>query len=762
MPSQPSSASPSSHPPPSSASAAPHARGDSPRATSRDLRKAAKARVGKSIRGKWTLDALLGVGGMASVYAATHRNGSRAALKILHPELAADDGLRARFVREGYVANRVDHPGRVAVLDDDVTEQGAPFLVMELLDGQTLRQRLKREDCLPPAEALWIAAEVLDTLDPFHRQRVVHRDLKPGNIFLSRANAELEVKLLDFGISKIRHSHSVVTQDQSVIGTPFYMSPEQAEGEVQDIDHRTDIFSLGVIAYLSLSGRLPFSAPTTPGVLFQVCYKEPRPITEVVPGMPRRVHEVLSRALAKDKEQRYGRVDEFTTDLSLALYGAKVSAPTVPNIPVRALDSDTEQTPISRVGTPSYVTLEPSALHTWDGESSQDSGARGITGPGLPVGEARRFPALPGTGEQSGAAPDEGEDDLELRATVPATAGMRAPAPEVKGPLPSGARSDQAPLHPLVPVEEPASGSRPLSDAGDELRETPPAPGEDAAPEASVAPAPAEPAASAPEVPAAPLPVPEPNYGAPEDSAPSTLTQAVGQRAELELPDPVGPPRRWARVAVVALSAAVVLGGAGAVALLVGTEEPTATLVSAGGAAVDAPDAGSAEVRMRLKLTPESARVFVDGELRTDNPLVLPRSGATHRLRVEADGYVARVFSLPATDNREVLVVLTPAEPAEADQAKSKRAEPDAKPRRAERRTPRRSAPSPRSAQTPPKKSAPAADKPRDKAPAPRPAPPDRRNQVDPLAEPDKPSPRPPRPRPSKPKKDEAYLYDDI
>src|SRR5262245_41506915 len=152
-----------------------------------DEKAKARARVGLTIKNKWRLDSLLGVGGMASVYAATHRNGSRAALKILHTEFARDPGIRERFLREGYVANRIDHAGRVAIQDDDVTEQDEPFLVMELLEGETVQQLWKRQKRrLGAGQALRIAERVLDTLVSFHAQGIVHRDLKPANIFITK------------------------------------------------------------------------------------------------------------------------------------------------------------------------------------------------------------------------------------------------------------------------------------------------------------------------------------------------------------------------------------------------------------------------------------------------------------------------------------------------------------------------------------------------------------------------------------------------
>src|SRR5262245_4136482 len=164
------------------------------------MRQRASDRLGRWIKQKYRLDSLLGVGGMATVYAAKHRNGARIALKILHAEFAREEGVKARFLREGYVANKVDHTGVVKILDDDETEQGEPFLVMELLEGETLQQLWKRRSRkVPVSEALHIATEVLDTLVPFHELNIVHRDLKPANIFITH---EGQVKLLDFGVAQ--------------------------------------------------------------------------------------------------------------------------------------------------------------------------------------------------------------------------------------------------------------------------------------------------------------------------------------------------------------------------------------------------------------------------------------------------------------------------------------------------------------------------------------------------------------------------------
>ncbi|HEX4477595.1 MAG TPA: serine/threonine-protein kinase, partial [Polyangiaceae bacterium] len=166
--------------------------------------------VGQVLLEKWRLEVLLGVGGMAAVYAATHRNGSRVAIKILHAELSISPDVRARFLREGYAANSVGHDGVVRVSDDDVAEDGAAFLVMELLDGETLEERRQRHGGrLSEDEVLSVADQVLDVLVAAHAKGIVHRDLKPENIFLTRDG---RVKVLDFGIARLRELSSTASK----------------------------------------------------------------------------------------------------------------------------------------------------------------------------------------------------------------------------------------------------------------------------------------------------------------------------------------------------------------------------------------------------------------------------------------------------------------------------------------------------------------------------------------------------------------------
>ena len=214
-----------------------------------------RARVGTVIRGKWRIDALLGLGGMAAVYSATHRNGHACAIKMLLPSFSANPEVIRRFLKEGYVANEVKHPGVVTVLDDDVTEEGAYFLVMELLHGESFDRRLRRFPTgMDPVEVMLVASEVLDVLAAAHERGIVHRDIKPENIFVLESG---RIKVLDFGIAGVRRAQSIGgggTKMGDVMGTPAYMPPEQARGFWDEVDAQSDLWSVGATMYVALTG----------------------------------------------------------------------------------------------------------------------------------------------------------------------------------------------------------------------------------------------------------------------------------------------------------------------------------------------------------------------------------------------------------------------------------------------------------------------------------------------------------------------------
>ncbi len=199
---------------------------------------------------------MLGIGGMAAVYAATHRNGKRVAVKMLHPEFSHDEDVRTRFLQEGYAANTIQHDGAVSVLDDDLAPDGSAFIVMEMLEGETVEQRWERSgQRLPLGEVLGIADQLLDVLVAAHAKSVVHRDIKPENLFVTKTGA---VKVLDFGIAKVferQQSRQSATRAGMVMGTPAFMAPEQALAHWDEVDGRTDLWAVGATMFMLLSGQ---------------------------------------------------------------------------------------------------------------------------------------------------------------------------------------------------------------------------------------------------------------------------------------------------------------------------------------------------------------------------------------------------------------------------------------------------------------------------------------------------------------------------
>jgi len=263
---------------------------------------AARARVGTLVEGRWSLDALIAVGGSSAIYAATHRNGMRVAMKVLDPELSDNETAVRHFLREGRAVNGIAHPGVVSILDEGTTADGAPFLLMPLLDGETAQQRLARHpDGMPALQALAIVEAVLDVLAAAHASGIVHRDLKPDNIFLERSGA---VRVLDFGIAHVS-SNMELTQMGTVVGTAGYLPPEQARGQVREAGPRSDLWSVGAMLYTLLTGRVLHDSPNLIQSIIRAQNEAVPPARELIPGVLDSVAHVLDGALAFDARNRW-------------------------------------------------------------------------------------------------------------------------------------------------------------------------------------------------------------------------------------------------------------------------------------------------------------------------------------------------------------------------------------------------------------------------------------------------------------------------
>jgi eukaryotic-like serine/threonine-protein kinase len=322
----------------------------------------AHTRLGQLVLDKWRLDRLIGVGGMAAVFEATQRNGNRVAIKILHADLAGFDEIRERFLAEGYAANRVSHPGVVTVRDEGTTDDGAVFLVMDLLRGQTLAERLEDgRELLSVGEVLEISTQLLDVLVHAHHRGIVHRDIKPENVFLT---ADGRVRLLDFGIARIESaSRTHATEAGSTLGTPAFMPPEQALGRWEELDGRSDLWSLGATMYLLLSG-LPVRERGSVTEQLLGAMTRPVPSLSDVTALPRSVVALVDRALAFDRDARFP--DARSMQLALRAVQDELSMPDShatlppPSVEPMALSLRTPR-PDGRYKRPSIPTVRPVA-----------------------------------------------------------------------------------------------------------------------------------------------------------------------------------------------------------------------------------------------------------------------------------------------------------------------------------------------------------------------------------------------------------------
>jgi CheY-like chemotaxis protein len=269
---------------------------------------------GELLGGRYRLDHLIGVGGMGGVYHATREDlGSMpVAVKVLHETLACDEALVRRFRREAETVGMINHPNIVRILDFYSAPNEPAFLVMELLDGVSLRQELVRHGPFQAERLVFIAAQTLAALAAVHRLHVIHRDIKPENIFLTSMSGLGDiVKVLDFGVAKTlsRPSGDTLTQVGMVLGTPTYMAPEQARGG--SVDSRSDLYSLAAVMYECLTGKAPFAGDNYNALLFAIQQGKPAPLLEVRPDLDPNLVKVIERAMAPEPNDRYQSAEDM-------------------------------------------------------------------------------------------------------------------------------------------------------------------------------------------------------------------------------------------------------------------------------------------------------------------------------------------------------------------------------------------------------------------------------------------------------------------
>ncbi len=295
--------------------------------------------VGRLIDGRYRVIERVGTGGMGVVYKVEHqRMGKIAAMKVLHGDLARDREVMKRFRREAEAVSQLTHPNAVQTFDFGTTADGALYLVMELVRGEDLGSILKRDGPLPFRRAAPIFIQICGALGEAHELGIIHRDLKPENILVSRTkDGHDHVKVLDFGLAKLseREESSEVTGKGEVIGTPYYMSPEQIRGE--NLDQRSDLYSLGALMYRVLAGQPVFTAKTPVGVLTKHISDDPIPLAERAPGVSAAVEAVVMRCLAKRPEDRFASADALREALAPLYEAARATTqsrpPSEPGVP---------------------------------------------------------------------------------------------------------------------------------------------------------------------------------------------------------------------------------------------------------------------------------------------------------------------------------------------------------------------------------------------------------------------------------------------
>ncbi|MFO7180764.1 MAG: serine/threonine-protein kinase [Pseudomonadota bacterium] len=433
--------------------------------------------LGKLVDDRYEIEAMIGEGGMGTVYRARHvRLGKSFALKALRADLALDREVGERFLREARTAASVAHPRIVRISDFGVLPNGRPYFVMELLEGAPLGALLRRHGPLPPRRAAEIARQIADGLAAAHERGVVHRDLKPDNVHVHSSERGDEIKIVDFGLATAIGG-ARITRHGVVFGTPHYMSPEQGSGE--PLDGRTDVYALGVVLFEMLTGRLPFDADTSAALLAQHANAAPRPPSVVlgVPGALGELDAVVVRCLAKNPAERYFSMRDVSRALTAWLgtqtepEAAPPSAPASEPSPTSARVSDpvpsSPRFPLWAVGIGVGALTALTGIFVARFLSNRDAG----------VGDPQTRRSEPGRAAAVVASSQGGMLAAPEPSVLPPSPKPSAPTPESRAEKTSARevtkrnlpRRETAPRAPAASTRVPAARQRPRSAIRDEL-----------------------------------------------------------------------------------------------------------------------------------------------------------------------------------------------------------------------------------------------------------------------------------------------------
>jgi serine/threonine protein kinase len=588
------------------------------------------------IRERYRLDALIGEGGMASVWRAWDLTLQRpVAVKLLFArESHTEEVLVDRFLREARIAASVQHRNVINIVDFGTTLEGQPFMVMELLEGETLAARLRRQKPLPVADVVQIGHLTLRGLGAVHSAGIIHRDLKPENVYLKNEGGVVYPKILDFGISRSIDPpngprSALTTREGVIVGTPEYMSPEQARG-VKQIDYRTDIYSMGVVLYESLTGKIPFTSENVGDLIIKIVTGSATPVHELAPSVPRAVSDVVSRAMARLPGDRFLDAAEMQEALLAACRSAlSTTLPALSNLP------------------PDTGMSKSFSVPSWNVKSA---------GKSLPRTQAMRMlsslaPAPPPAANLQTMPPAA----PALGPSIPPRARHTPRAPSPFGIIEASPRQAFDPAHETAfdSSEEPITGNTLAGAAG-----APP-------PQA------AEPGAimGAPSVAAGAL-----GSEPPLSTRPTERKLILASRAWLPF---------WAHVWIADPRKRMYLGGGAVlIALLaafwMASSSSTAAPPAPTRPVVAKPADKTLTVSLKLRGVPEGAQITIDGES-TGDVIELPRGAAEHEVGVEAIGKQPwHMTYVPHTDSVVEVSMLDSPPPAPSPQpaaaARSKRA----------------------------------------------------------------------------------------